>query len=325
MKQQLLSLIVSVYNEEEVLYSFYRESKKVLEQCKWDYELVFVNDGSIDKSLEILNELSRSDKKVKVIHFSRNFGHEAAMIAGIDYCKGDGLICMDADLQHPVSLIPTIIEHFENGSEVISMVRTENKSAGIIKNITSSSFYHILNLISSYKFESNASDFFALRNNAANVLKNEYRERVRFLRGYVQCIGFNKTTIEYEANERFAGHSKYNIKKLIKFSINALLSFSNAPLRISSIFGCFVGILGLILMIYTIYEKIVNNTPNGYATIIVVICFMFAILFLLIGIIGEYIGIIFAETKQRPLYIVKDTHNIKGSVNYDLNDEEISK
>lgn len=317
MENKLLSVIVSVYNEEDVLYSYYTQAKKILEDCKWDYEILFVNDGSTDNSLSILKELSEKDKKVKLIHFSRNFGHEAAMIAGIDYSIGDGIICMDADLQHPVELIPTTIEHFETGSDVISFVRTKNKSAGFLKNISSAAFYHILNLLSTYKFESNASDFFALKREPASVLKTEFRERVRFLRGYVQCLGFNKDTIYYEAKERFAGHSKYSLKKLLNFSLNAIFSFSNVPLKISGICGAFVGLIGLIIMIYTIYEKIAYGTPSGYATIIVVLCFMFAILFILIGIIGEYICIIFAETKQRPIYIVKETQNIKEEENND--------
>lgn len=304
-----ISIVVSVYNEELVIGDFYEETKNILDNIIWDYEIIFVNDGSSDNSLKKLLNLSIKDNKVKLINFSRNFGHEAAMIAGIDYCSGDGVVCMDADLQHPPEYIPKIIDKFNEGFEIINLVRTKNKDAGLIKNITSKAFYKILNMISPVKFEANASDFFAITRNAADVLKNEYRERMRFLRGFVQIIGFNKTTIDYEAKDRKAGKSKYNIKKLMKFSVNALLSFSDLPLKLGIFSGAIVTMIGILLMIYTIYVKIVYNAPSGYSTIIVVMCFMFSLLFLIVGIIGEYIAIIFAEIKNRPIYIVKETKN----------------
>ena len=215
---KLISVVVSVYNEELVLREFYQETGKVLRELpdNWDYELLFVNDGSQDQSLSILRELAEQDKRVKVVNFSRNFGHEAAMIAGIDHASGDGIICMDADLQHPPECILDIIAKFEDGYEVISMVRTRNKTAGLIKNITSAAFYKVINYLSDVKFHANASDFFAMNRAAADVLRKDYREKVRFLRGYVQSIGFEKTTLEYAARPRFAGESKYSLKSLLK-------------------------------------------------------------------------------------------------------------
>lgn len=306
--EKKLSVVVSVYNEEEALEQFYRETKKVLDQIHWEYELLFVNDGSRDRSLEILYELSSWDSRVKVISFSRNFGHEAAMIAGIDHGTGDGLICMDADLQHPPSCIPKIIEKFEAGYEVISMVRTKNDSAGWFKNMASAAFYRLINVLSDVKFESNASDFFAISHRVARVLKDNYREKVRFLRGYVQNVGFQKTTIEYEARARVAGESKYSIRKLVAFSVNTILCFSNLPLKLGIFAGVFAAALGLIVMIYTLLTR--GGAPSGYATIVVLICFMFSILFVIIGIIGEYIAILFSELKDRPIYIVSETRNI---------------
>lgn len=307
-----ISIVVSVYNEEKVLKDFYQESMHILTTCKWDYEYIFVNDGSSDNSLQILNDFAEKNPAVKVVSFSRNFGHEAAMIAGIDYSQGDGIICMDADLQHPVELIPDIIEKFENGYEIICMERLENKSAGILKNITSTIFYKVLNMISSIEFQRNASDFFAIQRNVASILKKEYREKMRFLRGYIQSVGFKKGSIKYIAKERRAGESKYSLKKLFKFAINALVSFSDLPLKIGGLAGIFSAMLGLTLAIYTIFSKIIYGTPAGYATIIILLCFMFSILFLLLGIIGEYIGVIFAEVKQRPIYIVKEVKNIEA-------------
>lgn len=306
-----LSVVVSVYNEEKALREFYKETNKILEQIRssgWEHELIFVNDGSADNSLSILEELAKEDHDVKLISFSRNFGHEAAMIAGIDYSTGDGIICMDADLQHPPECIPEIVEKFDAGYEVINMVRTQNKSAGLVKNVTSSGFYWLINHISDVHFEPNASDFFAISRPVAQVLKDNYREKVRFLRGYVQNVGFKKTNIEYEARARVAGESKYSIKKLFIFSINTILCFSNMPLKLGIYAGVFSAALGVVVMFYTLLTR--QGAPSGYATIVVLLCFMFAMMFLLIGIIGEYIAILFTELKDRPVYIVEKTENM---------------
>lgn len=305
-----ISIVVSVYNEEAALPSFYEAAKLAFDALSWDYEIIFVNDGSRDRSGEILDGIADKDPKARVLHFSRNFGHEAAMIAGIDAGEGDAFVCMDADLQHPVECVAEIIAKFEEGYEIINMVRTENISAGLVKNITSKAFYKLINHVSDIELLENASDFFAITKNVAEVLRENYRERVRFLRGYVQNVGFNKTSLDYVAAARVAGQSKYSIKKLFKFSINTILCFSELPLKLGIYSGLGVGLLGLILMIYTIYCRIVYGTPTGYATIVVVLCFMFAMLFMLVGIIGEYIAIIFTELKDRPIYIVSRKKNI---------------
>ena len=306
---RLLSVVVSVYNEEKALEEFYRETTKVLEQISWDYELLFVNDGSRDGSQDILDRLAASDSRVRVISFSRNFGHEAAMIAGLDYSRGDGIICMDADLQHPPECIPQILEKMEEGYEVVNMVRTKNRTAGLVKNVTSSGFYWVINHISDVHFEPNASDFFAVSRHVAQVLKDSYREKVRFLRGYVQNVGFKKTTIEYEARARVAGESKYSLKKLFAFSINTILCFSNMPLKLGIYAGIFSALLGIAVMVYTLFTR--QGAPSGYATIVVLICFMFAMMFVIIGIIGEYIAILFMELKDRPVYMVERTRNLE--------------
>lgn len=309
---RLLSVVVSVYNEEAVLERFYKETHPVLMSLGWDYELVFVDDGSRDKSLFILKGLAEKDPRVKVVSFSRNFGHEAAMIAGIDSCVGDGIVCMDADLQHPPRCLPGIVEKFEEGYEVINMVRTSNESAGWFKNLASSGFYKVINVLSDVKFESNASDFFAVSRKVAQVLKRNYREKVRFLRGYVQNVGFPKTTLEYEAGPRAAGESKYSLRKLFQFSVNTIVCFSNLPLKLGIYAGIMAALLGIIVMVYTVLTR--GGAPSGYATIVVLICFMFAILFVIVGIIGEYIAILFTELKDRPIYIVEETVNMtKGT------------
>ena len=304
-----ISIIVSVYNEEEVLFEFYRETIKVLLLIDHSYEIVFVNDGSMDGSRGLLFKIAKDDPNVKVVHFSKNFGHEAAMIAGIDHASGDYLVCMDADLQHPPALLPEIMKKFEAGYDIINMVRTVNKSAGIVKNITSSAFYKVINRLSDNKLLNNASDFFGISKRVADILRNNYRDKIRFLRGYVQNVGFNTINIEYEAKRRFAGESKYSIRNLFKFSMNTIMTFSNLPLKLGIYAGIMAIVLAIILAIYTVWSFIKVGTPSGYATTICLICFMFSVLFFIVGIIGEYLGMILSELRDHPIYIVEEKIN----------------
>ena len=309
MPRKRLSVVVSVYDEALSLTPFYQELLPVLEGLSWNYELIFVNDGSRDESLALLRGFAQENPKVKVVNFSRNFGHEAAMIAGVDYATGDGIVCMDADLQHPPASIPQIVEQFDEGYDVVTMVRTSRADGGFLTNCASRLFYKFLNLFSPIKFENNASDFLAFTKPVATVLRTEYRDKVRYLRGYVQSVGFPKTTLEFKANRRVAGKSKYSFRKLVSFSLSTLCSFSDMPLKLGLYSGFGVAVLGLILMIYTIIGKFTRGTPGGYATIIVAMCFLSAVILAVIGIIGQYIAIVFGEMKDRPIYIVQDVIN----------------
>ncbi len=300
-----VSVIVSVYNEQEVLDLYINAFEGILSSLTWDYELIFVNDGSSDNSLEILKRIAQTHDYVKVISFSKNFGHEAAMIAGIDAATGDGLICMDADLQHPVECISRIIAEFDKGFDIVNMVRTNNKSASPIKKVTTFMFYKVINLLSSSdSFKENASDFIALSKRAADVLRKYYRDKTRFLRGYVQNLGFKTTSLEYEAPERAGGVSHYSIMKLWHFSTDAIVSFSDFPLKIGVYAGMFSALIGLFIIIDALMTY--KQAPSGYATIIVVLCFMFAVLFCVIGIIGKYLAAMFYESKDRPIYILDE-------------------
>ncbi len=302
-----LSLIVSVYNEEAGLGKSYAVMKQVLEELSAArpglcYEILYVNDGSKDASGAILEEIRGKDPgHVGVVSFSRNFGHEAAMTAGLDYADGDVLVFLDADLQHPPACIPEILKKFDEGFEVVSMVRTANETAGAWKNVTSALFYKLINRLSSATLEPNASDFFAIGSKAAGVLRADYRERVRFLRGFVQNIGFRKTTLEYEAATRVAGSSHYNFGKLLKLSMDTIVCFSDLPLKAGIYAGSFSGILGFLLIIYTLFTR--KGAPSGYATIVIVMCFMFTVLFFVLGILGKYLAVMFEELKGRPIYI----------------------
>lgn len=300
-----VSVVVSIYNEEESINKFYSVCSEELKKLNRDYELIFVNDGSVDNSLELLKNIAFSDNTVSVIEFSKNFGHEAAMIAGIDYASGDCIICMDGDLQHPPKCVHDIVAKFDEGFEIVSMIRTEREDGGIFRKFTSNAFYSVLNKLSGAHFIKNSSDFFAISSKVANVLRRDYREKVRYLRGYVQSVGFKTTTLEFTAAAREAGESKYTFKKLLDFSVNTILSFSDAPLKAGISFGIVAALVGLIVMVSTFVDRyVLKNTPDGYPTIIVVMCFMFAAMFLLMGIIGEYISVLFKEIKDRPIYIV---------------------
>jgi len=308
-----LSVVVSCYNEEQGLDQFFRTTVAVLGGCAWDYEIIFVNDGSTDDSAGVLKRLAENDKRVKVLSLSRNFGHEAAMIAGIDYATGDGVVCMDADLQHPPQRIPEIIRAFEAGYDVVSMVCTNREDAGMIKRLTSKAFYKVLNAVSPIRFEENASDFFGITARVAEMLRTQYRERVRYLRGFVQSVGFQRTRIEFEAGKREHGGSHYSLFRLFSFSINTICGFSDVPLKMGIYSGLIAAACGVILIIYSIIMKACFNQPSGYTTVIVALCFLFALTLVVIGVIGEYISILVRETKQRPIYIVEECVNTRQS------------
>ncbi len=313
-----ISIVVSVYNEEKVIKHFYAELISVLNRMQnYEFELLFINDGSIDKSKTILEELSSQNSNVKVINFSKNFGHEAAMIAGIDESSGKFIICMDADLQHPPKAIKDIILKIEEGYEVVNMVRISNKKEKMWKRLSSKNFYKLINAISHVQFEANASDFFMISKKVADVFRTSYREKIRFLRGYIQMVGFKKGTIEFHAEERFAGESKYSTFSLMKFAIGVIFTFSNLPLRLGLYTSLISFLIGFGVLAYTIAMKLSGNySPEGYTTIVVLLSFFFSILFLIIGIIGEYLRMIFEESKERPIYIVASTYQIR-----DDNDE----
>ena len=301
----MVSIVVSVFNEEDVLPHFKEELQTVLDKNNIEaYEVIFVNDGSTDGSKDILTDFAQKNEKISAIHFSRNFGHESAMLAGIDHSKGEAVICLDSDLQHPPKLIPKMLGEYKKGYEIINMVRNSRQDGGFIKKISSKLFYRFLNSISEIKFEANASDFFLVSERIADILKKDYRERVRYLRGFIQLLGFKKSTLVYDAPKRKLGASKYSFYKLVKFSLTAISTISQAPLKLSMIIGFAYAAFSIGLGIFSLAMKILGNPYSGYTTIIVFVSISFSILFFMIGIIGEYIGNLFVESKNRPLYII---------------------
>jgi dolichol-phosphate mannosyltransferase len=298
-----------VFNEEDSLPYFYPVIKKELESLNISYQIIFVNDGSSDKSLEILKKYAIDDDKVKVLEFSKNFGHEAAMLAGLDYSNAEATICMDSDLQHPPSCIKEMIETFNRGADIINMVREERKDGGIQKNLMSKIFYGLLNRMTDISIEPNASDFFLISKRVVNVLKKDYRERTRFLRGLIQIMGFNKQKLSFIAPERIAGESKYSFMQLLVFSFSAISALTKAPLRIGIYTGLLFALFSFIVGLFSIIMWFFDQPTSGYTTIVVLISAMFSIQFFVLGIIGDYIGFLFDEAKSRPHYIVMDEIN----------------
>lgn len=308
MQKPLYSIIVSVYNEEAVLPLFHQEVSAVIDSMAdtADFELLFVNDGSSDNSRQVLQQLMEKDQRVRVIHFSRNFGHEAAMLAGLDHCRGEAAVCMDSDLQHPPTLLPQMLAKYQEGKDVVTMMRTERADGGQSKKISSRLFYRLINKISDAQLQPGASDFFLLSQRVINVLRSDYRERTRFLRGIIQIIGFEKDSLTYVAPPRAAGKSKYSLWKLLKFSFTAIASFSKTPLRIGIYSGLIFVLLSIILIIYSIIMWIVDTPVSGYTTLIIFLCAFAGIQLFVTGAIGYYIGFVFDEVKQRPIYVIQE-------------------
>ena len=299
------SAIVSVYNEEPVIPMFWNELSITLEQLKdYTFEVIFVNDGSSDKSGEIIDNLVSANTNTRAIHFSRNFGHEAAMLAGLEHAQGDFAICMDSDLQHPPSCIVQMVGKANEGYEVVTMVRNHRADGGLRKRLTSGLFYWIFNKLSHGQIEPNVSDFFMISKRVAEVVTTEYPERTRFLRGLIQSVGFKKASIPFVAPNRAAGQSKYSLTRLFFFSLSAIATFSHIPLRLGLAIGLLFGGFSFVVAIYSVVMKFLGEPFSGYTTIVVLISLGFSLLFIVIGIIGEYIGYIFNEVKGRPIYII---------------------
>ena len=301
------SIVVSVYNEETVLQHFHDELEKTIRQLDYDVEIIYVDDGSSDGSRLLLDRLVADNPYAKAIHFSRNFGHEAAMIAGIDHANGDGIVCMDADLQNPPAMLPQIMSLYAEGYDVVTMVREDRADGGVVKRITSGLFYRIINRMSDAKLQPNASDFFMVSRRVAEVLRKDYRERTRFLRGLIQTVGFRSTTLAYRAPRRAAGHSKYPMSKLARLAFTSIASFSKAPLKLGIYSGLLFGLLSVALIVYSIVMWIVDRPVGGYTTLIIFLSAFAAVLLLVVGITGYYVGIVLDEAKGRPLYLIDYT------------------
>ncbi len=306
-----ISIIVPIFNEELIIRDFYSEVIKNLKDIAYDYEIIFVNDGSKDSSLEILKELYDQDKKVKVVNFSRNFGHQIAISAGIRYAAGDAAIIMDADLQDPPAIVLDLLKKWEEGFDVVYAVRKKRRGESLFKLWTASLFYRIIKRLTKVDIPVDTGDFRLMDRKVYEEL-SRINERNPFVRGLVSWIGFKQTGIYYERQERFAGQTHYPLRKMIRFALDGITSFSFIPLQMATCLGFFVSFMSFIGIIVFLCLKIFTSVVvPGMAAIIISILFMGGVQLITLGIMGEYLGRIFDEVKQRPLYIVKKTWGIE--------------
>ncbi|SMD67449.1 hypothetical protein BACERE00193_00579 [Bacillus paranthracis] len=308
--QKLISVVVPMYFEEEVAQECYNRLKSVMLQNNINYEFVFVNDGSTDRTMEILSEIAANDFRTKIVNFARNFGHQVAVTAGIAAAKGDAIVIIDADLQDPPEVIPELIAKWEEGYEVVYAKRKQRKGETWFKLLTAKYFYKFLNYMSDIDIPKDTGDFRIIDRKIADVF-NQMTERNRFIRGMMSWVGFRQTYVEYERDERFAGETKYPLKKMIKFASDGIIAFSTKPLRIVMSLGLLSVLISIIVLLYTITVKVFGHgTQTGWASIMVAITFFSGIQLLGLGIVGQYIARIYDENKNRPIYIVKETINI---------------
>lgn len=303
------SIVAPVFNEEEGLSEFYRRTAAVMDQLDGDCELVLVFDGSRDRSPEIGRELRARDPRVKIIEFARNFGHQIAITAGIDYAEGDAVVIIDSDLQDPPEVILDLIAKWKEGYEVIYAQRRSRAGETFFKLVTAKLFYRLIDRMASIDIPRDTGDFRLIDRKVVLVMRR-LREHHRFMRGLSVWVGFRQTGVLYDRHERFAGRTQYPLRKMIKFASDAITGFSYVPLQIATTFGFWVSILALLAIPVIAVLRLIDNTPSsffyGQATAIILVLFLGGVQLIFLGIIGEYLGRIYDEVKNRPLYVVRE-------------------
>ena len=307
-----VTILVPAYNEEAVLYQLYDRLKEVINGIPlYHFEILFVNDGSKDQTLSIIKKMRESDDRISYVNLSRNFGKEIGMIAGLDHAKGDAVIIIDADLQDPPELIPEMIKYWEMGYDDVFAKRRSRSGESWLKKWTSSAFYKVLQKVTRIPIQENTGDFRLLDRRCVEALK-QIREAQRYTKGMFSWIGYNKKEILFDRDPRAAGETKWNYSKLIDLAIEGITSFTTTPLRISAMFGCIISLFAFIYIIWIIGKTLLFGEPvAGYPSLMTVILFLGGIQLISLGIIGEYLGRIFNETKNRPLYFVDEYNNEK--------------
>jgi len=304
-----ISLLIPAYNEQQVLVHLYQRLAKLANDNKsYEFEFLFVNDGSKDNTLNIIKNYASKDYRVSYVNLSRNFGKEIAMIAGLDHITGDATVIIDADLQDPPELIPKMIKYWEDGYDDVYAKRRSREGETWFKKSTSKLYYQILQKTTHIPIQQDTGDFRLLDRRCVEALK-EIRESQRYTKGMFSWIGFNKKEITYDRDPRAAGETKWNYRKLFNFAIDGLTSFTTAPLRISSIAGILVSLSAFVYILYLVFRTMMYGTDlAGYPSMMAVILFLGGVQLISLGIIGEYVGRIFNETKNRPLYFVEEYH-----------------
>lgn len=303
-----ISVIIPVYNEEDNINMLYERLKKVLEQLTKQYELIFINDGSKDNSIALVKALSKQHPEVRYIDFSRNFGHQVAVTAGLDKSRGDAVVIIDADLQDPPELIIDMYNKMKEGFQVVYAKRKQRKGESWFKLWTAKMFYRLLSRITSISIPVDTGDFRIMDKKIVQILR-EMPEKNKYLRGQISWIGFNQTYVEYERQERQGGETGYTFQKMLRFALDGITGFSDLPLKIVTYFGFLVSIFAFIIMLYALYSRyIIKDYEPGWASLMVVILFIGGVQMIAVGIIGEYLSRMNNNLRNRPLYIIRDTN-----------------
>ena len=313
--KKLVTILIPAYNEEEVLPMLYERLLKLIDGLpKYNFEILFVNDGSTDKTLGLIKEMRKTDSRVCYVNLSRNFGKEIAMIAGFDYVRGDCMINIDADLQDPPELIPEMLKYWEEGYDDVYAKRKSRKGESPLKKLTSWGYYRVLQSMTNIKIQTDTGDFRLLDRRCVEAIR-QMRESQRYTKGLYSWIGYNKKEILYDRDPRAAGKTKWNYRKLANLSIDGITSFTTAPLRWAALIGMLVSLLGFIYMVVIIARTLIYGIDvPGYASIMVIILFLGGLQLIFLGVIGEYLGRAFYETKHRPLYFI-DSYNEQRETN----------
>jgi polyisoprenyl-phosphate glycosyltransferase len=305
----LLSVVAPVYCEESGIDEFYRRTKNVLAQMapRYNHEIVLVNDGSTDRTPELLRALAQQDPHVRVINLARNFGHQFAITAGIDYAAGDAVVLIDADLQDPPETIREMVVRWEEGFKVVYGVRSARRGESRFKRWTAGLFYRVLQRLSDTRLPLDSGDFRLIDRAVVDALK-EMREEHRYLRGLVAWVGFPQCGLTYQRDPRYAGETKYTLVKMVRLALNAIFSFSAKPLYIASYLGVTVTLVSLLLILWIVGNKLINpaTSVTGWTSLTAVVALLGGVQLISIGVLGQYVGRIFEQTKRRPLYIVSD-------------------
>jgi polyisoprenyl-phosphate glycosyltransferase len=302
----LLSIVAPVYDEQELVEDFV--ARACAAAADYEFELVIVNDGSTDRTPALLDRMAAADERVRVIHLSRNFGHQAALTAGLEHASGDVVVMIDADLQDPPELIPDMIAQWSRGADVVYAVRAQRSGESTFKLATASWFYRLFNKLAQVDLEPNSGDFRLLDRRALDALLT-MTERSRFLRGMTVWVGFSQTAISYERDARHAGETKYTVRKMLRFSLDAIASFSHLPLQLATYAGMLSAGVAFVAIPVVIVLRITDSYLPGFGSITIAILLLGGIQLIALGVIGEYVGRIYDEVKHRPLYIVSDERN----------------
>ena len=308
-----LTIICPVFNEEQVIRIFYERLSLVLESLSdaYRWNILFVLDKSSDASSEIIKSIIQHDDRVGLLSMSSRFGHQMSLVAGIDHCKSDVIIMMDSDLQHPPEIVRDLLVKYEDGFDVVHAIRMKPADKSFLKGWGSRIFYRLLNWLSEVRIDAGGADFRLISSRVADVFQNSIREQNQFLRGLFNWVGFRQAVIEFEAQDRLHGKSKYDFSRLTRFAISGIISFSKKPLKFAVAIGFTAALFGFLYGVFTLINYfLVSQVPSGWTPLAILISFFGGVQLIFLGVIGEYLGAIFDEVKKRPLYLIDESINV---------------